>query len=194
MRFRNTSASWGALSKILHWLVVFLIIIQWAFAKYAAAQPLSGKLAPLSLHKSFGITILALTIIRLTWRLLSRGPSTLASLRPWERPLARISHVLLYGLITVLPLTGWLMSSARNFPVSWFGVFQLPDLAPPSHLLFEEMKHLHEVLFTGLIAVALLHCLGALKHHFLDRNEVLIRMLPFARIDDLRGKPSGRGE
>jgi cytochrome b561 len=90
--------------------------------------------------------------------------------------------VLLYALIFALPLTGWMMSSARNFPVSWFKLFQLPDLVAPSQATFELMVDLHHLLFKVLVGVALLHVAGALKHHVIDRNDVLKRMLPFGGV------------
>ncbi len=89
---------------------------------------------------------------------------------------------LLYGLIFALPLSGWLMSSAKNFPVSWFSLFQLPDLVAPNEQLFRQMLTLHHLLFAALVVVALLHIAGALKHHFIDRNDVLKRMLPFGGV------------
>ena len=187
MRFRNTRVAWGALSKSLHWLVVFLIIAQWIIARYAAAQTFAGKVAPLSLHKSIGMSILAVTVFRLIWRLINPGPSSFDELRSWERGLARISHILLYAFVIALPITGWLMSSARNFPVSWFGMFQFPDLVSPDRVLFQRMEDFHDALFVALVAVALLHISGALKHHFVDRNNILLRMLP-ARTE---GRPGG---
>ena len=102
--------------------------------------------------------------------------------KSWERALAHLSHLLLYALIFAIPLSGWLMSSARNFPVSWFGVFQFPDLVSPDKGLYETMRDLHGTLFAALVVVALLHVAGALKHHFIDRNEVLKRMLPFGGV------------
>ena len=86
------------------------------------------------------------------------------------------------ALIFAMPLTGWLMSSAKNFPVSWFSLFQLPDLVAPSEQLFRQMRSLHHMLFAVLVVVALLHIAGALKHHFIDRNDVLKRMLPFGGV------------
>jgi cytochrome b561 len=176
----NTAVAWGPVSKSLHWLVVFLIIAQWVVAKYAAAQPLAGKIPPLTLHKSLGISILAITLVRLVWRWLSPGPSNRHSVRSWELTVARLSHSLLYVLAIGLPLTGWLMSSARNFPVSWFGVFQLPNLVSPDHAFFQQMSRWHHQLFLVLVVTAFLHVLGAAKHHFMDRSDVLLRMLPFA--------------
>jgi cytochrome b561 len=182
MSLRNTTRAWGALSKFLHWLIVLLIIGQWTIAQYAENLPLAAKGPPLNLHKSLGMTILALAIIRLVWRLANPVPSLAGLTRTWERALATISHVLLYALLFAMPITGWLMSSARNFPVSWFGRFQFPDLVAPSQPLYRQMHELHETLFAVLASVALLHVAGALKHHFIDRNEVLRRMLPFGGV------------
>jgi cytochrome b561 len=178
IRLRNTTAAWGAMSLLLHWLVVFLIVVQWGLAKYAATQTLAGKIGPLGLHKSIGITILALAALRLIWRLLNPTPSAPDDQRAWERGLARISHVILYALIFALPISGWLMSSARNFAISWFGVMQVPPLVLPDPRLFKQMDHLHHFLFTTLLVVVSLHVLGAIKHHYIDRDDVLRRMLP----------------
>jgi cytochrome b561 len=182
MTLRNTTRAWGAVSKSLHWLIVLLIIGQWSLAQYAESLPLVAKGPPLNLHKSLGMTIFALAIIRLVWRLLNPVPSLAGLARPWEQVLAKISHGLLYASLFAMPLTGWMMSSARNFPVSWFGQFQFPDLVSPSRDLYQRMHDLHETLFGVLVVVALLHVAGALKHHFIDRNEVLRRMLPFGGI------------
>jgi cytochrome b561 len=183
MTIRNTTRSWGALSKTLHWLIVLLIINQWVIAERADALPLgAAKLQALSWHKSFGMTIFALAIIRLVWRWLNPVPTLDGLAKGWERMLAHLSHLLLYGLIFAMPLTGWLMSSARNFPVSWFGIFQFPDLVGPDKGLFESMNGLHHTLFAALVIVALFHIAGALKHHFIDKNDVLKRMLPFGGV------------
>ena len=182
MSWRNTTRSWGAVSKSLHWLIVLLIIGQWGIAQYAEDLPLLAKGPPLNLHKSIGMTILALAVIRLVWRLANPVPSLQGLAKNWERRLAHFSHVMLYALLMAMPLTGWMMSSARNFPVSWFGQFQFPDLVSPSRTLYQRMNDLHETLFAVLVIVALLHVAGALKHHFFDRNEVLRRMLPFGGI------------
>lgn len=183
MIFRNTTRSWGALSKTLHWLVVLLIILQWVLMQRAEALPLgSDKIFVIGLHKSFGMTVFGLAIIRLVWRWLNPVPTLDGLAKKWERSLATLSHLLLYGLIFALPLTGWLMSSARNFPVSWFGLFQLPDLVAPDKALYERFNDLHHLLFAALVVVALLHIAGALKHQFIDRNEVLRRMLPFGGV------------
>ena len=183
MSFRNTTRSWGALSKALHWIVVILIITQWIIAERADALPNGlAKLEALAWHKSFGMTIFMLAALRLLWRLVNPTPDLTAETKPWERMLAKVSHVLLYALIFAMPLTGWMMSSAKNFPVSWFKLFQFPDLVAPSEATFQRMHDLHGLLFATLVVVALLHIAGALKHHFIDKNDVLKRMLPFGRV------------
>jgi cytochrome b561 len=183
MTFRNTKSSWGSVSKAFHWLVVLLIVNQWWIAERADNLPLGmAKIQALAWHKSFGLTILMLAVLRLVWRLMNPVPDLTAESRPWERALARLSHFLLYGLIFALPVSGWLMSSARNFPVSWFKLFQFPDLVAPNEQLFQQMRALHHLLFSALVVVALLHIAGALKHHFIDRNDVLKRLLPFTRV------------
>jgi cytochrome b561 len=182
MTLRNTTRSWGAVTKSLHWLIVLLVISQWAIVQYAEGLPLAAKGSPLNLHKSIGMTILALAVIRLVWRLANPVPSLEGLAASWEQKLARLSHVMLYAMLFAMPITGWMMSSARNFPVSWFGQFQFPDLVSPSRTLYQRMNDLHETLFAVLALVALLHVAGAIKHHFIDRNEVLRRMLPFGGI------------
>jgi cytochrome b561 len=183
MTVRNTTRAWGAVSKSLHWLIVLLIITQWVIMKRAdALPPGSEKLDAIGWHKSFGITILALAIIRLVWRWLNPVPTLEGLAKGWEKLLANLSHFLLYALIFAIPLSGWLMSSARGFPVSWFKTLTLPDFVGRDMALYELLKDLHHWLFYGLVAVALLHIAGALKHHFIDRNEVLKRMLPFGGV------------
>jgi len=182
MNIRNTTRSWGSVSKTLHWVIVLLIINQWIIAERAEGLPRGPALIEtLWWHKSLGITVLFLAVIRLAWRWMNPVPSLEAETRPWERVAAKISHVLLYALIFAVPLTGWMMSSARSFPVSWFGLFQMPDLVSPSPSLYELLRDLHGLLFAALVLVALVHAAGALKHHFIDRNDVLRRMLPFGR-------------
>ena len=183
MRFRNTTRSWGALSKALHWIIVILIILQFFMASRANGLPRGPALIEAwGWHKSFGMTILMLAVVRLVWRWLNPTPDLKSETKPWERVLASISHVLLYGLIFALPLTGWMMSSAKNFPVSWFKIFQWPDLVAPDPNLSELMESAHHVLVKVLLVVALLHIAGALKHHFIDKNDVLKRMLPFGGV------------
>ena len=182
MTLRNTTQRWGVIAQLFHWLIVALLIVQVTLAEMADDLP-NGvrKLSLLARHKSFGITILMLVILRLAWRSLNTHPPLPDNLKPYERSLARLTHGALYTLLFAIPLSGWTMSSARGFPVSWFGFFQLPDLVPKNHALYEWLVMTHVTLVCVLAAVVALHILGALKHHFVHKDDVLKRMLPFTR-------------
>jgi len=182
MVIRNTPTRWGAVAQFLHWLIVILVIVQVVLASIADDLPLGmKKLAMLARHKSVGITILGLAMIRLLWRWANPTPPLPDTLRPYERALARFTHAVLYFLLFAMPLSGWMMSSARGFPVSWFGFFQLPDLVPKSKPLYEALLTTHQTLALVLAAVVTLHAAAALKHHFMMKDDVLRRMLPFTR-------------
>jgi cytochrome b561 len=182
MHLRNTTAHWGLAAQLLHWVIVALVITQFVLASIADDLPVGmRKLGLLARHKSVGITILALALLRLAWRWSNPTPALPANLKPYEVVLARGTHTALYGLLIAMPLTGWLMSSARSFAVSWFGMFQLPDLVRPDRALYDAMLTTHGVLAWTLAGVATLHVLAALKHHFIMKDDVLRRMLPFTR-------------
>jgi len=181
MNLRNTEHRYGALAQLLHWSIVALVIVQFVLAEIADDLPTGlEKLATLARHKSVGITILGLAALRLLWRLTNPTPTLAPSTPAWQRVAARASHVGLYALLLLQPLTGWLMSSAKNYPVSWFGIVTLPDLVAPSESLFETMEEVHEFGATALAALAIVHAAAALKHHFIDRDDVLRRMLPWS--------------
>jgi cytochrome b561/polyisoprenoid-binding protein YceI len=182
MSLRNTPERWGSLSQFLHWLIVVLIALQAALGLTGILLPLGlEKLAVFARHKSIGITILGLAALRLLWRWLNPTPPLPSNLAPFERFLARLTHAALYVLLFAMPLTGWMMSSARGFPVSWFNLFQLPDLVPKSEPLYNAMVTTHAALAITLAAVVALHIAGALKHHFVLKDDTLRRMLPSGR-------------
>jgi cytochrome b561 len=179
MQIRNSGLRYGAIAQLLHWAVVLLIICQFVLALRADALPLGpAKISVLALHKSSGMTIFALAVARLLWRAFNPAPPLPSPTPRWQRFAAHLSHIVLYGLIMITPLLGWLMSSARNFPVSWFGVFTLPDLIEPSRARYDQLHEAHEIVAYTLLVVALLHAAAALKHHFIDGDDVLRRMLP----------------
>ena len=125
-------------------------------------------------------------MLRLTWRAFNPVPAPPPNTPKWQQIAARISHFLLYALLIVIPLLGWSMSSARNFPVSWFGLVTLPDFVAPNRAAYEFLHDAHTTLAKVLIVVALLHAAAALKPHFIDRDNVLRRMLPLQLKRQLR--------
>lgn len=184
MPSRNRPTRYGAVAQTFHWLIAALIVTQFTLAYLADDLPIGAhKLALLARHKSFGMTVLMLATLRLLWRLKNPPPSLPSGMTPWERRLARATHVAFYVLLFAMPLTGWLMSSAKNYSVSWFGVFTWPNLIAKNETAFNLLRSTHHILSYTLFAIAVLHVLAALKHHFWDKDTVLLRMLPFAKFD-----------
>ncbi len=173
---------YGVVAQGLHWLIAGLIVAQFTLAWMADDLPLGmQKLAMLARHKSFGMTVLMLAILRLLWRVFHRAPNFPAGMSPIERVLARATHIVFYVLLFAMPLTGWMMSSAKNYSVSWFGRFTWPDLLAPNERAFEVLKTTHQTLSWLLLTIAILHILAAMKHHFWNKDDVLRRMLPFTK-------------
>ncbi|OGA38497.1 MAG: hypothetical protein A3G24_17655 [Betaproteobacteria bacterium RIFCSPLOWO2_12_FULL_62_13] len=178
--FRNSTESYGIIAQAFHWLVAVLVFAQFGIGVYAANLPVSlARLQWLSYHKSLGLGILALVLLRLAWRV-ANPPPPLPDVMPlWERRVAGANHRLLYVLLVVAPLAGWLYASAAGLSVNWFGLIQVPDLVAKDRELAEVFKALH----IGLVAlIALLlaaHIGGALRHAFVRRDGIMHRMLPW---------------
>ena len=178
MQLKNTLTRYGAVAQLFHWAIVVLVITQFVLAKRAEGLSPVAKIGILATHKSVGITILGLALLRLAWRLLNPVPPLPPSAPRWQDRVAHVSHFLLYALLFITPVLGWLMSSARAFSVSWFGLVTLPDFIAPNKAHFELLHDAHEAMAKTLAVIALVHVAAALKHHFIDRDNVLRRMLP----------------
>jgi cytochrome b561 len=178
MQLKNTATRYGSVAQLFHWVIVVLIVTQFVLARRAEGLSPVAKIGVLATHKSVGITILALAVLRLTWRLFNPVPPLPAGTPRWQERAAHVSHFLLYALLFVQPVLGWLMSSARAFSVSWFGLVQLPDFIEPNKAAFERLRDWHEVMAWSLATIAVIHLAAALKHHFFDHDDVLRRMLP----------------
>lgn len=164
----------------LHWLIALAILGSFSVGLYMADLPLSPqKLKLYSWHKWAGVTIFLFVVVRLGWRLLHRPPELPATIPAWQRRVAEATHLLLYLLMFAVPLTGWLMSSAKGFQTVYFGVLPLPDLLVKDADLGDLLQQVHKLLNFGMAALVVAHLGAALKHHFIDRDEVLARMLPF---------------
>ncbi len=166
-------------AKILHWWIAGMIVLQFILAKLAeraddAGAPLK-QLALLANHKSVGITILLLAVIRIIWRRLHPPPAPLPMPR-WQTLASRLSHWTLYTLLFLMPVSGWLMSSASAYSVSWFNLVQLPDLVGANPELKELFESVHETLAKVLFVVAAVHIAAGLKHAFVNRDGALRRI------------------
>jgi cytochrome b561 len=175
---------YGALAQLFHWVIAALIVTQFVLARMAEALPLGArKLGLLARHKSFGMTILMLAVLRLLWRLRTAPPALPLGMSRIEQIAALWTHRAFYVLLFAMPLTGWTMSSAKNYTVSWFGLFSWPNLIGQNEAAFDLLRATHDTLSYVLFAIAVLHILAALKHHFWNRDDVLVRMLPFTKAE-----------
>ncbi len=164
----------------LHWLMALLILGLLGVGLTMTALPLSPfKLQVYSWHKWAGVSAFLLVCLRLAWRLGHRPPALPPGIPGWQRHAAHGLHHLLYLLMFAIPLTGWLMSSAKGFQTVWFGVLPLPDLLPRDEALGDLLKRVHAGLNYGLIALLAAHVGAALKHHWIDRDDILVRILPW---------------
>ena len=166
----------------LHWLIGAMILISFAVGFYMSGLKLSPeKLKLYNWHKWEGVTIFILVLIRCGWRLFHAPPPPPARMAAWQRHASNATHYLLYALMIVIPVSGWLMSSAKGFQTVYFGVIPLPDLIDKSKELGDTLTLVHKTLNYTMIAIAILHAAAALKHHFVDKDEVLRQMLPGRR-------------
>ncbi len=162
----------------LHWLLALLIVGSLAVGLYMTGLPFSPRRLQLyNWHKWAGVVILVLSATRLLWRLAQRPPA-LPAMPAWQARAAHGAHLALYALFFAVPLSGWAYSSAAGFPIVLFAALPLPDWVPVSRELAELLKPVHHYTAYALAAVIALHVAGALKHHFVDRDGLLLRMLP----------------
>jgi cytochrome b561 len=166
----------------LHWIAAALIIGNLAFGLYMVDLPLTpAKLKYYSWHKWAGVTIFLVSALRLLWRLTHPSPALPSSMPAWQRTAANASHHVLYLLFFAAPLSGWLFSSAAGFPTVYFGVLPIPDLLAKNKELADILKLVHRSLNYALVALVVMHIAAAIKHHVVDRDDVLARMLPLLK-------------
>jgi cytochrome b561 len=173
---KNTTTHYGLVAILLHWVMAILMIGLLILGLYMVRLPISlEKLKLFGWHKEYGFLVLALAILRLLWRLSNTTPAL--ALPMWEKLSARSVHWLFYGFMFALPITGWLITSAAGLPVSFFGLFTLPTVIEPNQELIKIFEDLHQWFAYALIAIMLLHIAAALKHHFIDKDDILRRIL-----------------
>lgn len=181
MQLRNSATGYGIIAQLFHWLVAVLVFLQAAIGIYASDLPVSiARLKWLSRHKAIGITVLALVLIRYAWRGLNRVPELPESMPAWERRVALATHRLLYLLLVLAPISGWLHASAAGLSVTWFGWFKVPDLLEKNPDLAPYFENLHVTVVYTLITLVVLHVAAALRHAFFRRDGVMAQMLPWS--------------
>lgn len=179
MAERMVGETYNGVSQLLHWLIVVLLVVQFAIGW--TMPDVTRDTKPVDLiawHLSVGAFILLVMLIRLGWRLMSTVPPAPSDLSPPLRLLSRVTHFLLYAILIVLPFLGWINASSRGWTVALFGAIPLPALVPSGSEWGHEMGDLHMNLAIGLLVVAGLHVLGAVYHQFFLRDGLLGRMLP----------------
>jgi cytochrome b561 len=163
----------------LHWLMAAMLAALVCVGLYMHGLPLSPwKLRMFSWHKWAGVTAFMLVLVRLAWRGAYRPPELPAAMSPGARLLAHLGHGAIYLLLLAIPVSGWLMSSAKGLQTVYFGVLPIPDLVGKNKTLGETLLHVHQLLNVLLAVLVAGHIAAALKHHFIDKDDVLTRMLP----------------
>lgn len=182
MSLRSTDTRWSTPAKFFHWVIALAILANgtWGLLMDLTRSPMQ-KINWMAYHKSIGLTVLALWLLRVLWRWIDRRPAEAPAPR-WQQLAAHVVHGVLYVLIAAMPLSGWWFNSLRGFPLQWFKLFNLPALAGKNEALAKVAFSVHEYLFWTLLAVLTVHVGGALRHHLVDRDNVLRRMLPFGRL------------
>lgn len=170
---------YGRVAIGLHWVIALLILLNLPIGFFAEMMEARRGINLVPLHKSIGLTVLALSLASLVWRAAHRPPPLPASLSRWRARSARIVHVLLYILIIAVPLAGWLRTSPNAYPLSWFGLVSVPKFPIERGSSEAAMAAVsHTILAWAMLLLVLVHVAAALHHHFRLRDPILARMLP----------------
>ena len=176
----DDSSGYGVLAKTFHWLILLLLVAQFAIGwSMPHIGPRTVPEALINLHFSLGALILIVVVLRLLWRLTHPVPLLVDDGRIWQQRLAQATHGILYALLLITPVLGWMSASGRGYTVSLFGLFAMPSLLPAKHPWTGPLGDIHNLLSNYvLLGFVGLHVLGALYHHFMLRDRTLMRMLP----------------
>lgn len=179
MPLRNSSTRWGAVSMLLHWTIVVLLgWLAWLGLTMVDMPPTPAKINAYALHKSLGLTLLALVAMRLAWRLFAGAPAPVPGTPGWQARIASATHWAMYVLLFAMPLSGWLFNSASGYPLQWFKQFNLPAMVARNEELAQAAIQVHEYGFWLLLLLVLAHAGAAFYHHLFQGDDTLRRMLP----------------
>jgi cytochrome b561 len=178
----NAADRYGIVAILFHWSMAVLVIGLAALGLYMVTLPDAGfntkKITLILYHKELGLLALYLLVARWAWRITQLLPQLVEHLPDWQKIAARFVHLSFYALMLALPITGWLMSSAAGIPVTFFGLFTLPDLVYRNDNLMQRFIEIHKWLGYSLLSFIFIHVGAALRHHFLFKDDTLRRMLP----------------
>jgi cytochrome b561 len=187
MQWKNTATRYGVVTKTLHWLIVLLFVNQYVVGKVMMRVPLNEEFLGwtqgefYNWHKSIGLVILAIALIRFTWRKTTRLPDWAATLAPWEKKLIHWYENALYTALFVMPLSGYLFVEAGGYGVNFFGGGRLPSFLPRNESLALLGEWIHIITGYVIVVVLTLHIGLVIKHQLVDKDRLLHRMLPFSR-------------
>ena len=176
MRWLNTRQEYGVVSKCLHWLIALLVIAMLIYGFLLGSFPRNWHHTVVMLHKSFGLIVLALSLLRILWLWFHRKPDMLNNMSAWQQLLAEVVHFLLYIMLVALPLSGWIMATASNKPPVFFNWFSFAFPIPVDYRVASIASDCHTVFAWIVIGLIALHVLGALKHALIDKDDTLRRM------------------
>lgn len=176
---KNTSQHYGLIARFLHWTMALLAFGLFASGLYMTSLGYYDALYHTLpwWHKSIGLTTLLLFLFRLIWKLASLSPAPLDSHTKLEKTLAKFVHVSIYWLFLFIFVSGYLISTAKGKGIEFFGLFDVPALLTPFENQADIAGQIHFILASTLIALVVLHAAGAIKHHFIDKDHTLIRMI-----------------
>jgi len=182
MQIRNSSSGYGAVAMTLHWAVVVLVLCAWLTGQFGDALP-RGPQREMGefVHVFLGLSILALVIARLVWRLADPPPPEEPALGRWSEQAARAAHYILYALLIAAPLVGIVVQFARGHALPVFGLFEIASPWAADRNFAHNVKEVHEALANALLILVGLHAAAALAHHYVLHDRTLIRMLPWSR-------------
>jgi len=179
---KNPTDRWGSVSQWLHWTLALLLVAIATIGLLMVEMPNTpSKIEIYAIHKSLGLTILALVVLRLVWRLQAGRPGPVQGTPRWQQRIATLTHGALYLLLLSMPLSGWLFNSTAGYPLQWFGMFNLPALADEDRRWRELAGSIHEAGFWLLLVLVIAHAGAAFYHHVFLQDATLTRMLPRRR-------------
>ena len=182
MRWRNSTEGYGAVSQMLHWVTVVLVMLAWFLGQFGDLFPKgAARAASLFIHNSAGLAVIAILLVRLLWRVADTPPPIEQTvLGAWLDRVGRLTHFVLYALLIAAPISGTILQFARGDSVPLFGVIEIASPWTSDRAFARSVKEVHEVTANMLVIVAALHAAAALLHHWILRDRTLMRMLPLS--------------